>query len=142
MIEFVVIAIILVIISTVLYSKLFLPWQKDLKTANSINNRDKYSRTYMFKINSSKDELLKQLEYNKSNADISSSFDREKMVITFSDGAKIQYFVNIKVEKDHCIVIFKQCNLIHGRSCVPMHINRFMIEQLGAELIPYDEEIL
>ncbi|MBQ1195939.1 MAG: hypothetical protein IIX44_06830 [Clostridia bacterium] len=140
MVEFFVIAIILAIVSTVLYFKLFLPWQRDLKVSNSINNRDTYSRTYLFKISTSKEEFLKQLEYHKSNADITSSFDPERMVITFSDGAEIQYFVNIKVEKNHCIVIFKQCNLIHGRSCVPMHINRFMIEQFGAELVPYDEK--
>lgn len=116
------------------------PYLKNKKSTNGIRNTDTLSRSYSFKVNYSKEEFLRKLESNTKFEDMTSDFDRSKMIIAFSDGVSILYSVNVKDLKDHCLVRLEQQTLIHGRSYIPMHINDYMINQIGAEPVPYDEK--
>lgn len=134
-------ALILVPITALIILYLVLaPSLQNEQVSGGTVNYDKLMQDYLFKSELSREELLCRLEHLPVSAKdkIRCSLDRDTMTLTFSHrGVSIPYTLTVQEREDGCTVRLHKNVPTGPKSNIPFYINGFMIEKIGAELLPY-----
>ncbi len=118
------------------------PVFKDKKISNNVMNKDSYWRNYLFKVKYAKQEIIGLLKVDNAFDVLGHVFDVKTMTISFHEygnPANISYTVHIKEFDGGSYIKLTKNTLFGSKSNVPFKINEFMIKNLGAELLPYEE---
>ena len=138
--EFIFLALAIVILIPVVLYFIFAPMFREKKISNNVRNQDIFSQEYLFKVNYTKNEFLQKLNIPNAHDVLEFTFDNNTMTITFSKyNAKIPYLVTIKELENGCYIRLTKKVFIGDRSNIPYYINEFMIKKFDAELLPYEE---
>ena len=138
--DFIVIAIVFVVLVPIVLFFVLKPMFRELKVSKGIRNQDVLSQNYLFKINYSKQEFLTRIKISNATDLMDYTFNDNTMIVTFFKcNAKLPYTVVIKELEDGCYIRLTKNVLIGDRSNIPYYINEFMINKFDVELLPYEE---
>lgn len=118
------------------------PVYDNYKSTDGIVNTDVFSREFVFKADKSREEIVRLLSVTNEYDEPQGIYNAKSETLTLSGlGATIKYKIAITEKEGYCIIRVKQITIIHRRSNLPYHLNRFIIRKLGAEPIPFFEDV-
>lgn len=110
------------------------------KVTAGIINYDSTMRKFVYKVNLSRENIIKLLKIKNAVDSLSCTFDFDKSVIKFSEyGSNIKYYFQVQECNDFSILRLEQVALISTQSHIPYKLNPFIVSKLQAEIIPYSQ---
>lgn len=113
---------------------IFKPVMADRKARNNINNSDTFTRNYCFLLNCSQADALDKLAIRNIYDPLECALDRDSMTIVFD--ASLEYKLSFRVVNNKTYLKVSKSKDPLYRGNIPLMINRFFIEKIGA--IPVD----
>ena len=133
----VIISLLIVAIPLTLFL-VFKPIVADKKARNNVTNSDPLTRHYCFVLDCGETEAIEKLSARNVNDTLEYTFDTNRSVITFSHlGASIEHQLSFYVVEGKTYLKVSRVKLMHSRSNIPLMINRFFIEKIGAVPVDY-----
>ena len=133
----VIISLLIVAIPLTLFL-VFKPIMADKKARNNVTNSDQLTQHYCFVLDCGETEAIEKLSARNVNDTLEYTFDTNRLVIAFSHlGASIEHQLSFYVVEGKTYLKVSRVKLMHGRSNIPLMINRFFIEKIGAVPVDY-----
>lgn len=116
----------------------FKPIMADKKARSNVTNSDPLTQHYCFVLDCGETEAIEKLSVRNVNDTLEYTFDTNRSVIAFSHlGASIEHQLSFYVVEGKTYLKVSRVKLMHDRSNVPLMINRFFIEKIGAVPVDY-----
>ncbi len=116
---------------------IFKPVMEDKKVRNNVMNFDSLMQHYCFVLNCNQSEAIKQLAVRNVKDTLEYTFDADCLTIVFSHlGVSIEHQLSFCKVENRTYLKVSRVKFLHSRSNIPLMINRFFIEKIGA--IPVD----
>lgn len=110
------------------------------KATAGIINYDSTMRKFIYKVNTSKEDVINLLKIKNDADELSCTVDCERSVISFVEcGSNREYYFQVLECKDFSVLRLEQVALIGMQSHVPYKLNAFMVSKLHAEVIPFSQ---
>lgn len=136
--EFIVFGIIFIVIAVVALFIIFKPVIENKKIQNGVINSDTFTQNYSFELNCTQQEAIQQLSTHNVNDTLDYSFDSDSLSITFTRfSATIEHRLAFYIVGNTTYLKVSRVNLLHGKSNIPLMINRFFVEKISAKPIDY-----
>ena len=117
---------------------IFKPVMVDKKVRNNVANSDPLTQHYCFVLDCDQTEALDKLSTRNVNDTLEYTFDRNRSIIVFSHlGASIEHQLSFYVVENKTYLKVSRVKFIHSRSNIPLMVNRFFIEKIGAVPVEY-----
>ena len=117
---------------------IFKPVIADKKVRNNVTNSDPLTQHYCFVLNCEQNEALDKLSIRNVNDTLEYTFDRNRSIIVFSHlGASIEHQLSFYIAENKTYLKVSRVKFMHSRSNIPLMINRFFIEKIGAVPVDY-----
>ncbi len=139
--EFIILIAIIVLLLVPLVLAIDIPLYKEHKeTTGNIINYDSTMRKFVYKILSTKEDIINRLQLASNSVDLSFTFDFEQSTILIKDfTSDRKYYFQIQECNGFSILRLEQVELIGTRSCIPYKLNPFFVKKLNAEIIPFSQ---
>ena len=136
--EFVVFIALFILAMPLALFLIFKPVIADKKVRNNVTNSDPLTQHYCFVLNCEQNEALDKLSIRNVNDTLEYTFDRNRSIIVFSHlGASIEHQLSFYVAENKTYLKVSRVKMMHSRSNIPLMINRFFIEKIGAVPVDY-----
>ncbi len=133
-IEFIVLFILAILLALFLIFKSVI---QDRKDRNGVMNSDLLTQHYCFVLSCDQSEAINQLSIHNIKDNLEYTFDTDRLTIIFSHlGASIEHQLSFYTVKSKTYLKVSRVKFLHSRSNIPLMINRFFIDKIGA--IPVD----
>ena len=117
---------------------IFKPVIEDRKARNNVMNSDPLTQHYCFVLKCNQQEAIDQLSIPNVNDKPGYTFDIDSLIITFSHlGVSIKHQLSFYVVENKTYLKVSRVKFMHSRSNIPLMINRFFIEKIGAVPVDY-----
>ena len=117
---------------------IFKPVMEDKKVRNNVMNSDPLTQHYCFVLNCNQLEAIEQLTIHNIEDTLEYTFDADCLTIVFSQlGASIEHQLFFYVVENKTYLKVSRVKFMHSRSNIPLMINRFFIEKIGAVPVDY-----
>ena len=117
---------------------IFKPVKADKKIQNNVINSDPLMQHYCFVLDCDQAEALEQLSAHNVNDTIEYTFDKNRLIIVFSHlGASIEHQISFYVVENKTYLKVSRVKFMHNKSNIPLMLNRFFIEKIGAVPVDY-----
>ncbi len=117
---------------------IFKPIMEDKKVRNNVMNSDPLMQHYCFVLNCNQSEVIKQLAIRNVKDILEYTFDADSLTIVFSHlGTSIEHQLSFCVVENRTYLKVSRVKFMHSRSNIPLMINRFFIEKIGAVPVDY-----
>lgn len=137
MVEIVFIVLFIIAIPLVLFL-IFKPVIADKKARNNVTNTDPLTQHYCFALDCNQTEALDRLSVCNVNDALEYALDKEYLMIVFSHlGVSIDHQLSFYVVENKTYLKVSRVKLMHSRSNIPLMINRFFVEKIGAVPVDY-----
>ncbi len=114
------------------------PVMADKKVRNNVMNSDPLMQHYCFVLNCNQSEAIEQLANRNAKDTLEYTFDADCLTIFFSHlGASIEHQLSFYVVENRTYLKVSRVKFMHSRSNIPLMINRFFIEKIGAVPVNY-----
>ena len=118
---------------------IFRPVVEDRKVRNNVKNSDVFTQHYCFVLDCDEAMVIKKLSVCNIKDALKYTFDPEKLIIVFSHlNVSIEYWLYFYVVEDKTYLKVSREKFLHDRSNIPLMINRFFIEKIGAVPVDYN----
>lgn len=107
-----------------------------------IINYDSYMRKFVYRVNITKEEIIRSLTQENAADELSCTVDIEKseaIFLEYTSKTEIKYHFQIIEYSGFCIVRLEQSSLFTMESYIPYRMNPHMTNKLNAEIIPFSE---
>lgn len=112
------------------------PAMADRKVRNNVNNSDLSARHYCFVLDCNQADALDKLSRRNVNDNLTYTLNKDCLTIVFSHfGISVKYQLSFYVVENKTYLKVSRVKFLHS-SHIPLMINRFFIEKIGA--IPVD----
>ena len=117
---------------------IFKPVKADKKIQNNVINSDPLMQHYCFVLDCDRTEALEKLSAHNVNDTIEYTFDINRLIIVFSHlGASIEHQISFYVVENKTYLKVSRVKFMHNKSNIPLMVNRFFIEKIGAVPVDY-----
>ncbi len=117
---------------------IFKPVIEDRKSRNNVMNSDPLTQHYCFVLNCNQSEAINQLAIHNVNDKLEYSFDAECLTITFLHlGVSIEHQLSFYIFENKTYLKVSRVKFWHSTSNIPLMINRFFVEKIGATPVDY-----
>ena len=117
---------------------IFKPVKADKKIQNNVINSDPLMQHYCFVLDCDRTEALEILSAHNVNDTIEYTFDINRLIIVFSHlGASIEHQISFYVVENKTYLKVSRVKFMHNKSNIPLMVNRFFIEKIGAVPVDY-----
>ena len=117
---------------------IFKPVMEDRKVRNNVTNTDSLTQHYCFVLDCDQIKALDKLSTHNVNDTLEYTLDTNRLVIVFSHlGASIEHQLFFYVVENKTYLKVSRVKFMHSRSNIPLMINRFFIEKIGAVPVDY-----
>lgn len=124
-------------IPVVLYL-VFRPVMSDRKVRNNVINSDPLTRHYCYVLACNQSEAINQLSIHNINDNLRYTFDVDCLTINFLHmSVSIEHQLAFYVVENKTYLKVSRVKFMHDRSNIPLMINRFFIEKIGAMPVDY-----
>ncbi len=114
-------------------------YKKHYKTSRTINY-DSLMRKFVYKVEHPKEYVIRALQTNNNDDELTCNIDIFNSVIEFSDStSQRKYHFWIEELDGFFILKLEQCELIGMSSNIPYKLNPFMVKRINAEIIPFSQ---
>ena len=113
---------------------IFKPVIADKKVRNNVTNSDPLRQHYCFVLNCEQNDALDKLSICNVNDTLEYTFDRNRSIIVFSS---IEHQLSFYISENKTYLKVSRAKFMHSRSNIPLMINRFFIEKIGAVPVDY-----
>ena len=116
---------------------IFKPVSKDRKARNNVTNFDLLTQHYCFILTNDQSNAINQLATRNINDILEYVFDADCKTIVFKRfGASVECKLSFYIVENKTYLKVSRVKLLHATGNIPLMINRFFIEKIGA--IPVD----
>lgn len=117
---------------------IFKPVMVDKKVRNDIANSDPLTQHYCFVLDHDQAEALDRLAMRNVNDSLEYTLDPNRSIIVFTHlGTSIEYQLSFYVVENKTYMKVSRVKYMHSRSNIPLMINHFFIEKIGAVPVVY-----
>ena len=117
---------------------IFHPVMADKKVRNNVTNSDPLTQHYCFVLNCDQTEAINKLSTRNVNDTLEYAFDTNRLIIVFSHlGASIEHQLSFYVVENRTYLKVSRVKFMHSGSNIPLMVNRFFIEKIGAVPVEY-----
>ncbi len=110
------------------------------KISNGIINYDSTMRRFVYKVNLSRQEVIKLLKTKNEVDELICSFNDDETIITIAEySSNRKYYFEVREYKEYSILRLEQIALIGTQSWVSYKLNPFISSKLQAEIIPFSQ---
>ena len=114
------------------------PAMEDRKIRNNVMNSDSLTQHYCFLLGSNQSEAINQLSIRNEKDTLEYTFDADRLIMVFSHfGASIEHQLSFYVVGNMTYLKVSRVKFMHSKSNIPLMINRFFIEKIGAVPVDY-----
>ena len=136
--EFIVFIALFILAIPLMLFLIFKPIMEDKKVRNNVMNSDPLTQHYCFVLNCNQSEVIKQLAIRNVKDTLEYTFDANSLTIVFSHlGASIEHQLSFCVVENRTYLKVSRVKFMHSRSNIPLMINRFFMEKIGAVPVDY-----
>ena len=136
--EFIVFIALFILAIPLMLFLIFKPIMEDKKVRNNVMNSDPLTQHYCFVLNCNQSEVIKQLAIRNVKDTLEYTFDANSLTIVFSHlGASIEHQLSFCVVENRTYSKVSRVQFMHSRSNIPLMINRFFMEKIGAVPVDY-----
>ncbi len=117
---------------------IFKPVMADKKVRNNVTNSDSRTRHYCFALHCNQTEMLEKLSIPNIYDALKYTLDKENLTIVFEEfGTSIEHKLTFYVVENKTYLKVSRVGSSRGKSNIPLMINRFFIEKIGAVPVDY-----
>ena len=109
-----------------------------IKAQNHVKNTDSLTQEYCFVLNCSQTDALDKLSIHNAYDCLEYRVDKDCLTIVFSHlSTSIEHKLSFYVVNHNTYLKVSRVKFVHSRSEIPLMINRFFIEKIGAVPVDY-----
>lgn len=117
---------------------IFKPVMEDKKVRNNVTNSDPLTQHYCFVLDCDQSKAINQLSIHNARDTLKYTLDTDCLTIVFSRlGESIDHQLSFYVVENKTYLKVSRIKFMHSRSNIPLMINRFFIEKIGALPVDY-----
>lgn len=113
------------------------PAMADRKVRNNVNNSDLFAQHYCFVLDCNQTDALDKLSLRNVNDNLKYTLNKDWLTIVFSHfGTSVKYQLSFYVVENKTYLKVSRAQFLY-KSNIPLMINRFFIEKIGAVPVDY-----
>lgn len=136
--EIIVFIVLLMLFISLILFVIFKLLSDDKKIRNNVTNTDSLMRHYCFALTINQPDTVSQLSIHNVKDTLEYTFDVNHLTIVFLHlGASIEHHLSFYVFENKTYLKVSRVKFIHERSNIPLMINKFFVEKIGAVPVDY-----
>ena len=136
--EYIVFIILFILAIPLVLFIIFKPVSEDRKIRNNITNFDSFMQHYCFELTCNQSDAISQLSIHNVKDTLEYKFDSNHLTIVFLHlGASIEHQLSFYVFENKTYLKVSRVKFMHERSNIPLIINKFFVEKVGATPVDY-----
>ena len=115
-------------------------YQKHSQASGGIMNHEGGMRKIIYQVHLQYDDVVRLLSVQNDLDELTCEFDLDRSVIKFSEyGSCRTYYFRVQPYEGFSILQLEQVASVGMKSHVPFKLNPFLVEKLGAKIVPFSE---
>ena len=115
-------------------------YQKHRRASEGIINHEGGMRKFVYQIHLQYDDVVRLLSVQNDLDELTCEFDIDRSIVKFSEyGSYRTYYFRVQPYDGSYILQLEQVASVGMKSHVPFKLNPFLVEKLGAKIVPFSE---